>query len=323
MLNRMKPALCAAVLAVVSAACSATPGSVQTQEPTSHVELAVYTPAHATLPATSIECSAEEPTNAAAPTSSASLLGHMDGVWRRCGGASPTAGREHDGIEVDSTGRVFMLHKDAAGALVRTTGFKAETFVDPVENQDSWWAYEVFADGGFAPREASFSTSGNTMRWSHSMAAGEDIYVRTSEPVTGPLTGVVGARLGSVACALPEAGISSPFISTSGLQSSLSGRWIVCGEPFQHSGSAGIEFEGNNWYLLRDLNGTLVRSTASIEHGTLSLQDGQSVGGATEARLALDSADGRFLTPVGFSEAPVKLQIYNMGDGPFVYSALR
>ena len=303
-------------------ACSTAPkGSGQVDH--GDVALAVYAPDHGAADSGAIACSAVEPTDAPGLKSAADVIPHLDGVWRRCSGSEPWQPAPHDGVEIDASGRVFLLHADASGALQRSTGFDNEYFIAPVQNGDDWTAYELRGDSGVYPKAVAFSSSGSTFRWVHGTAPGDDIYVRTSEPVGGALTGHRGARLGAAGCTLPEAGVHGAFHTQAELTAAIAGKWTVCGDSF-FPGTNGFELtsDGQFFALVIDANGVATRSTAPDQFGTISYYTRPGWDGETEWYFELQSTAGLYLTPAAVAEAPVKLQLSNMGIGPYTYSAL-
>jgi len=89
---------------------------------------------------------------------------------------------------------------------------------------------------------------------------------------------------------------------------------VACGARFFDDAS-GFEFTDTEWFALEDdPNGTLVRSTNPEHYGTIHYEKGTTPG--------LITASGTYPTPIAFSAAPVKMQIFNMDAGPYVYSAL-
>jgi len=288
-----------------------------TDDSSNHTELtlATYTPTHRASSGNTINltCDKAEPTNGPSATSADDLMSHIDGIWLRCdGGSSPFV--EADGVEVDVEGRAFSLKRNAAGTLERRTGFANESFFEAWQNGDRWDAYQVLGDSGFYPRGTWLSESRNT--WKSEFPGGGDLLVRSSEKVDAPPTGLPGARLGADGCALPEAGIHTPKPSPEEFTTLLHGKWLACGTRF-FADASGFEFTDTEWFALEDgPNGSLVRTTNPQHHGTIRY-DGKSV-----PALVTAGDGGSYATPIAFSAAPVKLQIYNMGSGPYVYSAL-
>jgi hypothetical protein len=220
------------------------------------------------------------------------------------------------GFEVQPDGHYYALGFDAAGGLVRETGFTNEghtTFVPQQSGPDI-----VYANAGFTPLEVQLSADGSTLSI-FTEAGPSGPYVASKDAVAVLPTEPVGAREGAGGCQTAETDVFASPTSTAEAVASVAGTWTICGAASSRSpalgptGTVGIEFDsGGTWaFLVATAGSTPVPSTDPGAHGTYAFQmNGYSFDGTTPNwQLDMQQGNGTFVFGFATSQRPVKLQL--------------
>lgn len=251
------------------------------------------------------------------------LQEHLKGTWIFCANETPGAAfyvGDHAGIEVIDGGKMFLLQRDASGALVRQWGFAGEyqsqVLFEPGYTPSFMWQIQDDMSGN-ALTLPRFSENFDTLRIMGDL--GTTVYQKTTDTVIVPPVTDEGGRKGAAGCAQREAMVSNFAGSADDVRHLVRGTWWDCKtqasdefiQPLLPDYALGIQFDSaGQWHYVVSPDGSL--STNPNDSGTYDMNKYEGT-----YRIVIRRANQEELSLTwSFSSAPVKGHFFGLIQSP-------